>query len=70
MKLYLLSQDDNNDYDTYDSIVVCAESEEDARNRISEHLLKHHTKDGKRTYNAEGFYKVTVAEIGEVLEAD
>ena len=31
MKLYLLSQDDNNDYDTYDSIVVCAESEEDAR---------------------------------------
>jgi hypothetical protein len=31
MKLYLLSQDDNNKYDTYDSIVVCAESEEDAR---------------------------------------
>lgn len=31
MKLYLLSQDDNNDYDTYDSILVCAENEADAR---------------------------------------
>lgn len=31
MKLYLLSQDANNDYDTYDSCVVAAESEEDAR---------------------------------------
>lgn len=31
MKIYLLSQDDNNDYDTYDSIIVCAENEQDAR---------------------------------------
>lgn len=31
MKLYLLSQDDNNNYDTYDSIVVCAENEDDAK---------------------------------------
>ena len=31
MKLYLLSQDDNHAYDTYDSCVVCAESEEDAK---------------------------------------
>ena len=31
MKLYLLSQDDNNDWDTYDSCVVCAESEYDAK---------------------------------------
>ena len=31
MKLYLLSQNDNNDYDTYDSCVVCAENEEDAK---------------------------------------
>jgi len=30
MKLYLLSQDVNNDYDTYDSCVVVAENEEDA----------------------------------------
>jgi hypothetical protein len=32
MKLYLISQDQNNDYDTYDSAVVCAKSEEEARN--------------------------------------
>lgn len=31
MKLYLLSQSVNNDYDTYDSVVVCAENENEAR---------------------------------------
>ena len=31
MKLYLLSQNDNNDYDTWDAVVVCAESQEAAR---------------------------------------
>lgn len=31
MNLYLLSRDDANNYDTYDSIVVCAESEDEAR---------------------------------------
>jgi hypothetical protein len=30
MKLYLLSQSCNNNYDTYDSCLVCAESEADA----------------------------------------
>lgn len=31
MKLYLISQSVNNDYDTFDEAVVCAESEEEAR---------------------------------------
>ena len=31
MKLYLISQDVNDYYDTYDSAVVAAESDEDAR---------------------------------------
>lgn len=31
MKLWLLKQTDNNDYDTYDSCVVVAETEEDAK---------------------------------------
>ena len=31
MNLYLISQDENNWYDTYDSAVVCAEMEEQAR---------------------------------------
>lgn len=32
MKLYLLTQDENRVYDTYDSMVVAAESTEEARN--------------------------------------
>lgn len=32
MKLYLISQTKNTDYDTYDSAVVCAPDEETARN--------------------------------------
>jgi len=31
MNIYLLTQDINNDYDTYDAVVVSAESEEEAR---------------------------------------
>ena len=31
MNLYLISQTENNWYDTYDSAVVCAETEEEAR---------------------------------------
>lgn len=30
MNLYLISQDENGGYDTYDSAVVCADSERDA----------------------------------------
>jgi hypothetical protein len=32
MKLWLISQDFNTGYDTYDSAVVAAETEDDARN--------------------------------------
>ena len=31
MNLYLLTQDEENGYDTYDSVVVAAESEDEAR---------------------------------------
>lgn len=31
MNLYKISQSENNDYDTFDSAIVCAESEDDAR---------------------------------------
>lgn len=31
MNLYIISQHINNDYDTYDSAIVCAENEGDAR---------------------------------------
>ena len=32
MKLFLLTQTDNKGYDTYDSCVVCAENEDEAKN--------------------------------------
>ena len=32
MNIYLISQEENDDYDTYDSAVVCAPDEETARN--------------------------------------
>ena len=32
MNLYLISQSENNNYDTYDAMIVCAENENDARN--------------------------------------
>lgn len=31
MYIYLLSQIENDDYDTYDSIIVCAENEQEAK---------------------------------------
>ena len=31
MNLYLISQNVNNDYDTFDSAIVCADTEDDAR---------------------------------------
>lgn len=31
MNLYLISQEHNTDYDTFDSAVVCAETEDEAR---------------------------------------
>jgi len=31
MKLYLISQNENNDYDTYDSAIVVANNEDEAR---------------------------------------
>jgi len=32
MKLYLVSQSENDNYDTFSSFVVCCETEEEARN--------------------------------------
>ncbi len=31
LNIYLLTQNDNNDYDTYDSIIVCAKNPIDAK---------------------------------------
>jgi len=45
MNLYLISQDLNNNYDTYDSAVVAAKSEDDAR-KIHPTGFVTHIKDG------------------------
>lgn len=41
MNLYLISQDINNDYDTFDSAVVCAPDEETARNTHPQGIWGH-----------------------------
>jgi hypothetical protein len=46
MKLYLLSQSKVSGWDTFDSMVVSAESEQDARNIHPSKFVTHH-KDGK-----------------------
>jgi hypothetical protein len=38
MNIYKISQDSNDNYDTFDSAVVCAENEETARKMIPCHL--------------------------------
>ena len=43
--LYLISQTENNGYDTYSDAVVCAENEDDARHIHPSEYYKYH--DGK-----------------------
>lgn len=45
MKLYLVSQKQNNDYDTYDSFVVAANNEEEAKNTNPHNGLQLSKKD-------------------------
>jgi hypothetical protein len=63
MKLYLLKQNDNNNYDTYDSCLVCAENEADARTIDPN---GNEFKEGAR-YNEWALSKdsITCEEIGE-----
>ena len=45
MKIFLISQDERDDYDTYDSAVVCAKDEETARNMEPSPYLNGEKKD-------------------------
>jgi len=71
MKLYLVWQEQNTDYDTYDSFVCAAESEEIARDMQPgadpSELMMDWTKP--RRYHAWAFHRdhVLVREIGEAL---
>jgi len=43
MKLWLISQNVNTSYDTYDSAVVAAETEEEAKTMHPQHLFKQYS---------------------------
>ena len=70
MKLFRISQGVNNDYDTYDSAVVCAESAEQARDihpgRYVEHPIDWEKAANER-YSAWCWHRdeVCVEEVGE-----
>jgi len=51
MNLYVISQDQNQDYDTYDGAVVCAESESEARTINPNASGVMQDKDWKANYN-------------------
>ena len=40
LKLYKISQTENNNYETYDSAIVCAENKEEAKNTLPGTLAK------------------------------
>lgn len=61
MKLYLISQNENDDYDTYDSFVVAAFDSEDAKHVIE--LSKDTYGDWAFTHKA-----ITVKELGTAIE--
>lgn len=65
MKIYLLTQDENSGYDTYDSCVVVAESAQDAKTITpSGNTFKENT-NGYYNDWADTFDGIEVEEIGE-----
>ena len=67
MKLYFLSQNDNNGYDTHDSCVVCAENEADA---VTIDPDGEPFKEGKRWSSwALSAVAISCTEIGEANES-
>jgi hypothetical protein len=67
LKLFLLSQEENNDYDTFDSVLVCAENEEEAKkiDPRGEVFKENNDFFGCWAYSLSG---ITCVEIGEANE--
>jgi hypothetical protein len=65
MKIYLISQNENNGYDTYDYGVVIADNEEEARNMSPAGYNEWKTKDNTHCRWCSSPNKVTVEYIGE-----
>jgi hypothetical protein len=72
MKIYLISQGVNDDYDTYDSAVVCADNEEEARGMNpsgGQEVTDNKDIDGTPYFSAWCFLKDVKAEyLGEAKE--
>ena len=70
MKLFLIAQEQNNDYDTYDSAVVAAPDEETAK-QMAPGTGKP-VKDWKKNYSAwcNGPEHVTVRYLGEAVDVE
>ena len=73
MKIYLLSQDIVNGYDTYDSAVVIAENEDEARKIHPNSLVTHITNgqwmgtySGGEEYEKESFDWVRCSDIDKI----
>lgn len=65
MKLWLISQDENGGYDTYDSAVVTAETEEAARNTLPSEYAE--WRDSEHSSWARKPEQVEVRLIGEAV---
>ncbi len=68
MKLFKISQDVNNDYDTFDSAIVAAETEEDARNIRPRGDERYPMEDWEVDYDWARPEDVKVEYIGEAKE--
>jgi hypothetical protein len=69
MKLFLISQNQNNNYDTYDSAVVAAPDEETARNMSPSNGLPESWGDKYSSW-CPGPQYVLVRYIGEAVNVD
>lgn len=59
MKLYLISQEQNRDYDTYDSAVVAAENEDAARYTSPDNFRTWSAKENSWVFNRDdGTYRI------------
>ena len=70
MKLFLISQEQNNDYDTYDSAVVAAPDEATARNMNPANGKPMDEWDMYYNMWCSGPEKVTVRYLGEAVDVD
>jgi hypothetical protein len=70
MKLFLVSQTKNSNYDTYSDFVICCENEEMARNASPQNGEPLTEKEWKKTYSSwcSSIDQVTVEYLGKAKE--